>query len=192
MSSIRPWSLSLLALCAGLLVLGAACSGDDDSDSNGMTQTLPPGAVDFDGDGDPVYDPADVRALCNVLTRDEVEAILQTGISAMQALRMADGVACSWYIDYTLEELEDGGPVQVRFYTEGGRAAFDTKKAEAETTDVTDLGQAAYLTDGGRSLYVLTGEETAFFLLDGSFLRAWERPEDWQRELATAVIEGLP
>lgn len=174
----------LLALLTGLVVLVAACTGGDDDDT---------GPDDDDGFGneDVIYDADDVRSLCNVLTRDDVEAILQTGISRTDAVRKPDGVACIWFIDYTGENLEHGGPVQVRFIIEGGRAEFDTKKAEYDTTDLEGLGIAAYTTSDGRSLHVLTSEETAYFLLDGSHLRTWTRPDNWQEEFATAVIERV-
>ena len=173
----------LLALLAGLMVLGAACIGGGDDD-------IEPDDDGF-GNEDIIYDADDVRSLCNLLTRDEVEAILQTGISKTNAVKKPDGVACIWFIDYTLENLEDGGPVQLRFITEGGRAEFDAKKAAYDTTDLEGFGEAAYTTTDGRSLHVLTSEETAYFLLDGSYLRTWTRPDNWLEEFAAAVFERV-
>jgi len=173
----------LLALLAGLLVLGAACFGGDDDDSG----------PDDDGFGneDIIYDADDVRSLCNLLTRDEVEAILQTGISETQASRHHDGVTCLWFIDYTLENLEDGGPVAVRFYTEGGQTEFDTIQATYDTEEVAGLGDAAYHAPDVFSLYVLTSDDTAFFVLDAAYKRAWTRPDNWQEDLAAAVFERV-
>lgn len=174
----------LLALLAGLVVLVAACTGGDDDDVE------PDDGGGFVPNEDTIYDADDIRSLCNLLTRDEVEAILQTGISKTVAVKKPDGVACIWFIDYTGENLEHGGPVQVRFITEGGRAEFEAKRVD-DTTNLEGFGEAAYTTADGRSLHVLTSEETAYFLLDGSFMRTWTRPDDWQEKFAAAVFERV-
>ena len=173
----------LLSLLAGLAILGAACFGGNDDDNE------PDDDGGFVPNEDTVYDTDDVRSLCNLLARDEVEAILQTDVSRTDAVKKPDGVACIWYIDYTGENLEHGGPVQVRFIVEGGKAEFDAKKADYDTTDLDGFGEAAYTTTDGRSLHVLTGEETAYFLLDGSYMRTWTRPDNWQQDLAALVFE---
>ena len=171
----------VLALIAGILLLGAACSGGDDGDDGPA-----------DTSATPTFAADDVRALCNVITQSDVESILETEVSKTSALRHPDGVSCSWFIDYTLDGLDDGGPVNVRFYTEGGRAAFDTVQATYDTEDVAGLGDAAYHAPDVFSLYVLTGDDTAFFVLDATYARAWTPPESWAEDLAAAVLDRLP
>ena len=167
----------MLALLAGLAVLGAACLGGDDDD------------VEQFGNEDTTYDADDVRSLCNLLTRDEVAEILEVGVSGTSATQHHDGVSCLWFIDYTVGDLPDGGPVSVRFYTEAGQAAFDTIQATYDTEEVAGLGDAAYHAPDVFSLYVLTGDDTALSVLDAVYQRAWTRPENWAEDLAAAVIE---
>ena len=173
----------LLALLAGLMVLGAACSGGDDDD------------IEPDDDGflseDIIYDADDVRSLCNLLTRDEVEEILEVGVFSTSATRHPDGVSCFWFIDLRFVDVSDLLPVSVRFYTEGGRAAFDTIQATYDTEDVAGLGDAAYHAPDVFSLYVLTGDDTAFFVLDAALNRGWTRPDNWREDLAAAVFERV-
>lgn len=173
----------LLALLAGLMVLGAACLGGDDDD------------IGPDDDGfrteDIIYDADDVRSLCNLLTRDEVEEILEVGVSSTSATRHPDGVSCFWFIDLRFVDVSDLLPVSVRFYTEDGRAAFDTIQATYDTEDIAGLGDAAYHAPDVFSLYVLTGDDTAFFILDAALNRGWTRPDNWREDLAAAVFERV-
>ncbi len=175
----------LLALLAGLVVLVAACLGGGDDDVE------PDGDDGFVQNEDIIYDADDVRSLCNLLTRDEVEAILEVGVFSTSATRHPDGVSCFWFIDLRFVDVSDLLPVSVRFYTEGGRAAFDTIQATYDTEDIAGLGDAAYHAPDVFSLYVLTSDDTAFFVLDAALNRGWTRPDNWREDLAAAVFERV-
>lgn len=181
----------VLALIAGVLLLGVTCSGGDDGPAD-TSATATVDADDASGNGDTVDVEDDAIALCDVITQSDVELILETAVSKTSATRHPDGVSCFWFIDYTLAGLDDGGVVNVRFYTEGGQAAFDTIQATYDTEDVAGLGDAAYHAPDVFSLYVLTGDDTAFFVLDAAYERACTCPENWEEDLAAAILKRLP
>ena len=175
-------------LVAGILLLGVACGGGDGDDGPADT-----GATAIaDADSNDTADEDDVLALCDVITQGDVESILETAVSGTSATRHSDGVSCFWFIDYARDGLVDGGPAVVRFYTEGGQAAFDTIQATYDTEDIAGLGNAAYHAPEVFSLYVLTGDDTAFYVGDAVYERAWTPPETWAQDLAAAILKRLP
>lgn len=213
-------ALLMLAL-AGVLLLAVACGDDDENgaagsptlsasaDDNGngsdatSSPTADPGATGSpsenpdggegtatppDGDGGDSTDRAD---LCDLFTVEQVEEVLETGIARAAFVRRPDGVSCQWFIDYTLDELDDGGAVEVRIYTEGAEAALAAVRAEHDVDDTAGPGDEAFYAPDIFSFYARTGDKGTQ-ILDASYPRAWERPDGWQEELAELVLDSLP
>lgn len=200
MRTRRPL-MALLAATAGVLILAAACSGDDDAGSNGgngETGTTATSTRAGDGSGGSGYKP------CDLLTREEVEAVLGEAIEAPetsitgnplgQTLCMYSAAAENSfaYVQLSIirekdimEALRKSGQSAKKLYTEG-KALYEAGKVR----DVPGIGDAAYRE--GATLTLLSGGT----LMSVSALVKGTQPADLStdilKSLAQKALDRLP